>query len=375
MIHVAWRILTHEIGRSLLAVGGMIVAVLMIFLQLGFYSAIPAGGTLVYDRMVFDIVLASSHYVFQGQSPAIPRRRLYQALSNGDVASVAPLYMGVVNWINETDGGRYELFVIGFRLEDRVFDSPALARQLEILKRDDTVLIDSATYPMFGKIAAGRVTEMSNRSVTIGGVYDLGIGFLGLGVALASDQNFFRLQPERSLASTSLGLVHLKPGADPDKVAKALRAIMPADTRVFTRAEFLDFETEYWVVRTSTGQVFGFGVVVALIVGGVILYQTLSTQVSRQLPQYATLKAMGYSNEFLRGIVVCLALMMSASALPLAYIAALVAYDFVHVATKLPIAMSAIRLVVVVALTLLMSTGAAIYAARALKRADPVDLF
>ena len=84
---------------------------------------------------------------------------------------------------------------------------------------------------------------------------------------------------------------------------------------------------------------------------------------------------MGYSNEFLRGIVVCLALMLSASALPLAYIAALVAYDFVHVATKLPIAMSAIRLVVVVALTLLMSTGAAIYAARALKRADPVDLF
>jgi putative ABC transport system permease protein len=375
MIHVAWRILTHEIGRSLLAVGGMIVAVLMIFLQLGFYSAIPAGGNLVYDHMIFDLMLTSTHYIFQGQAPSIPRRRLYQALAHGDVASAAPLYMGVVNWINETDGGRYEVFVIGFRLEDQIFDVPNLTRQLDILRREDTVLIDSATYPMFGKLQAGRITEMSNRTVTIGGTYDLGIGFLGLGVALASDQNFFRLQPERSLSSASLGLVRLKPGANPDKVAEDLRAIMPADTRVFTRSEFRQFELDYWVERTSTGQVFGFGVVVALIVGGVILYQTLSTQVSRQLPQYATLKAMGYSDKYLRGIVICLALMMSASALPLASVAALISYDFLHDATKLPIAMNEIRLFVVVALTLLMSTGAAVYAARALRRADPVDLF
>jgi ABC-type antimicrobial peptide transport system permease subunit len=84
---------------------------------------------------------------------------------------------------------------------------------------------------------------------------------------------------------------------------------------------------------------------------------------------------MGYSNGYLRGMVICLALMMSVVALPLAYAAALMAYDFVHSATKLPIAMNDVRLAVVVALTLLMSTGAAVYAARALKRADPVDLF
>lgn len=375
MIHVAWRILTHEVGRSLLAIGGMMVAVLMIFLQLGFYAAVPAGGILVYDHMKFDIMLASTHYVFQGQAPSIPRRRLYQALAYDDVVSVAPLYMGVVNWINEADGGRYEAFLIGFRLEDRIFDAPTVTRQLDVLRREDTVLVDTATYPMFGKLNADRVTEMSNRTITIGGTYELGIGFLGLAVALASDQNFLRLQPERSLSTVSLGLVRLKPGADPDRVAAALRAILPADTRVFTRNEFLQFETEYWIERTSTGQVFGFGVVVALIVGAVILYQTLSTQVSRQLPQYATLKAMGYSDGYLRGMVICLALMMSVAALPLAYGAALMAYDFVHVATKLPIAMNDVRLVVVVALTLLMSTGAAVYAARALRRADPVDLF
>ena len=375
MIQVAWRILTHEIGRSLLAIGGMIVAVLMIFLQLGFYAAIPAGGVLVYNQMIFDIMLTSPHYVFQGQAPSFPRRRVYQALAQNDVASAAPLYMGAVNWINETGGGRYEAFLIGFRLEDQIFDAPEITRQLNILRREDTVLVDATTYPMFGKLTANRVTEMSNRSITIGGTYGLGIGFLGLGVALASDQNFLRLQPDRPLSAVSLGLVRLKPGADPDKVAAALRAIMPADTRVFTRSEFLQFEADYWIERTSTGQVFGFGVIVALIVGAVILYQTLSTQVSRQLPQYATLKAMGYSNGYLRGIVICLALMMSMVTLPLAYAAALGAYDFVHEATKLPIAMNDVRLAVVVTLTLLMSTGAAVYAARALRRADPVDLF
>ena len=78
---VAWRMLTHEKGRNTLAVGGILVAVLMIFLQLGFYDCVPKAGMLIYNGLRFDILLTSSSYVSQVQSYDFPRARLYQALS------------------------------------------------------------------------------------------------------------------------------------------------------------------------------------------------------------------------------------------------------------------------------------------------------
>jgi putative ABC transport system permease protein len=376
MIYVAWRILTHEVGRSLLAVGGIFVAILMIFLQLGFFACVPSGGLMVYKQMIFDILLTSSDYVYQAETFSFPRRRLYQALANPEVLSASPVYMGAVQWTNEqAHEQRHEIFVIGFKPRDKVFDAPDLTRQLSVLERDDTVLVDKATYPVFGAMTPGRVTEMNNHAVTIGGTYVLGIGFLGLGCVAISDINFLRMMPDRPLTSVNLGLVRLKPGADPEEVARQLRAVMPDDVRVFTRNEFIDYETSYWVTRTSTGLIFGFGAVIALIVGVVILYQTLSTQVSRQLPQYATFKAMGYTDRYLGGIVIWLALLMAAVAFPPAYGAAIGIYNIIHEATKLPITMTEGRLAAVLGLTLAMSIASALYSVRGLRRADPVDLF
>src|SRR5947207_9229376 len=78
---IAWRILVHEKGRSGLAIGGILLAILLIFLQLGFYMSVPQGGLLFYNAMRFDLMLTSSAYVFQAQSSNFPRRRLFQALA------------------------------------------------------------------------------------------------------------------------------------------------------------------------------------------------------------------------------------------------------------------------------------------------------
>src|SRR4029077_11148652 len=136
-------------------------------------------------------------------------------------------------------------------------------------------------------------------------------------------------------------------GADPNDVAARLREMLPDDIQVFTRAELADFESEHWITKPSTGLIFGIGVVVAVIVGFVILYQTLSTQITRQLPQYATLKAMGYSDVYLGGIVVWLGLLMAFVAFPPAVAAAMAGYDVIHEATRLPIMMTHTRLAAV----------------------------
>ena len=88
----------------------------MIFLQLGFYAAVPAAGVLIYDKMRFDILLTSSSYVFQGQPGEFPRRRLQQAEALPDIASVAPVYLDAIQWSVEKDRTRREIFIIGFKL-------------------------------------------------------------------------------------------------------------------------------------------------------------------------------------------------------------------------------------------------------------------
>ncbi len=375
MIRIAWRILTHESGTSGLAAGGIFISVLMVFLQLGFFASVPSGALVIYDHMNFDIMLTSGAYVFQGQSNSFPRRRLYQALAHPDVASASPVYQAFVQWSNEQGDDRHDIFVIGFRLEDPVFNASDLTRQIDILRRPDTILVDNRTHPLFGDIQADRVTELGDRTVTIGGTYTLGIGFLGLGVVMASDQNFLRLVPNQPLSAVSLGLVRLKPGADPDKVAAELRTLMPNDTRILSRVAFEDGERSYWLVKTSTGIVFGFGVAVAVIVGIVILYQTLVMQVSRQLSQYATLKAMGYSDGFLAGIVVWIGLLLAGIAFVPACAAAVGIYQIIRDATRLPIYMTEYRLILVFSLNFIICCASALYASRRLRRADPVDLF
>lgn len=372
---LAWRILLHEKGRNALAVAGIFIAILMIFLQLGFYASVPRAGMLVYNQLAFDIMLTSSDYVFQEQSYDFPRRRLYQALSIPDVASVSPMYQGEAQWLNTTDRLRRDVFVMGFRLDDDSVRVPDIRRQRSLLRRDDTVLVDNMTLPMYGPQIRGQVVEIADRAVEIAGTYLLGTGFLGLGAVVTSDLNFIRIFPRRSLDSVNLGLVTLKDGSDAGLAAARLRALLPPDTRVFTRAELDAYEETFWRKRTSTGLVFGFGVAVSVVVGMVILYQTLATQIIRHLPQYATFKAIGYTDGYLQRVVLSLALITAGLAFVPALATAVMAYDKLRTLARLPIEMTPARIVLVLVIALTMSGATALLAVSKVRRVDPADLF
>jgi putative ABC transport system permease protein len=372
---VAWKMLTHEKGRNTLAVGGIFIAVLMIFLQLGFYNCVPKAGLLTYNGLHFDLLLTSSSYVSQVQSYDFPKARLYQALSLPEVATASPFYQGEATWLGEPGGVRRDLFVMGFRLADRSMIVEDIERQLDVLARPDTLLVDTQTLPVYGPRTPGRTIELHERTVQIGGQYVLGTGFLGLGAVVVSDVNFIRIFPRRSLAAVNLGLVSLTAGSDPDQVAARLRTLLPADTRVFTRHEIEAHEIAYWQTKAPTGVIFGFGVIISIVAGSIILYGTLATQVTRQLPQYATLKAMGYSNGALRYIVVALALITTGIAYIPALGGSLMIYDRLRIIARLPIDMTAERIVGVLAITLAMAAGSALLAVGKAVRTDPADLF
>jgi putative ABC transport system permease protein len=203
----------------------------------------------------------------------------------------------------------------------------------------------------------------------------MGTSFGVDGTVLTSDLNFVRINPHLDLGHVGIGVVQLRPGADPVAVQAAMRARLPGDVKILTRAEMLAAEVHYWASATPIGFVFAFGVVIGLVVGMIIVYQILFADISDHLKEYATLKAMGYTNRYLSAVV-----LMEASILAVAGFLPGVAvcgrlYAVARQATMLPMAITLDRAAQVFALTLVMCWASAMIAMRKLRAADPADVF
>jgi putative ABC transport system permease protein len=353
----------------------MFMAILLVFIQLGLFFAVPQGGMLLYDHMRFDLLLVSKEYEYQAQPGAFALSRLAAVRSSPDVAEAAALYFGVVKWKSGEGEAWPDLFVIGFDPKSDVLTPPSITDQRTALTRPDTILVDSTTRPMFGPIEAGRVVELNDHKEMIAGEYFLGTGFMGLGVALMSEANFARLLPQRGLGMVNLGAIQLKPGVDLDRAKADLQKLVGPDTQLFTRSQLTARETSYWTTRTSVGLIFGSGLLISLVVGIMVVYQIVSTQVSRQLPQFATLKAIGYDDSALAGTVAVMSLIIAVAGFAPALAAAVLLYGEIRQKTLLPVIMSASHVAEVLVASLVMAAVSALLAVSGLRRADPADVF
>ena len=372
---LAWRILSHEKGRSVLAGVGVFIAILLVFVELGFYIAVPQGGMLVYDHLRFDLLLCSKNYAFQAEPSQFPRQRLAQAAKVSGVTQVTPLWFAGAKWQDPRGGLRLDAFIIGLDPAAHPFAVESIERQENLLAQPDTMLVDDATRPIFGPLSSGTVLLLNDHKVTIGGDYHLGTGFLGIGVAVLNEANFFRLFAPRPADFVNLGLIMLAPGRKADEAAVELARALPDDVQVFTRGTLQQHEDAYWTTRTSVGLIFGSGLIVSLIVGVVVLYQTLATQIHRHLPEFVTLKAIGYTDRYLTAAVMIEAAFLVLLAFLPAVAATLAIYAQIRGATLLPVTLKLPQFVGVLTLTLLMSAIAAYFALGTLRRADPADVF
>jgi len=372
--YLAWRILVHEKGRTALAFAGVFIAILLVFIELGFFVAVPQGGMLVYDHMRFDLLLASTDYQFQGQPWQFPRARLAQAAAIAGVTRATPLYFAGGSWQDPSGGIRLDVFLIGCEPPAQPFRDGDIERQQNLLAETNTILVDDTTRSIFGPLTTGRKVDIDGAPVVIGGRYRLGTGFLGIGVALMDEANFFRVTHRRQ-DPVNLGLITLGPGLDPANVKAELRQKLPDDVQVFTRGELTTHENSYWTLRTSVGLIFGSGLLVSLIVGIMVLYQTLATQITRHLPEFATLKAIGYGDASLAAVVVIESAIIVIAAFVPAAAAAMAIYALIRSETLLPLAFSAANVGGVLAAVLIMSVISAFLSVSNLRRADPAEIF
>jgi putative ABC transport system permease protein len=377
-VPIAWLNLVHEKSRLVTALAGVAFAVLLVFMNLGFLGALGDSASMFYNYMNADIYLVSPQTLEISSTKAFPRERLYQAAGLAGIERVMPLYLGYLQWRNPESRESRAIFMFAFNPDDPVMKLPALQTPANraAFRQMDTVLFDLRSRPEYGPKAVGTVTEVSRREITIGGQYELGGGFAADATMMTNDQNFVRFL-KIPLSLVNMGLVKLDPGADADQVAKQLRQILPPDVVVRTKAEAIENDRDYWIETTSTGFIFGMGVVVSCIVGVVIVYQILYTDISNHMKQYATLKAMGYRSGYLFNVVIQEAIILSVLGYIPGFAISLGLYEFASKATGggLPVAMDVQRAISVLVLTIVMCTISALVSVRKVVTAEPVELF
>ena len=218
-------------------------------------------------------------------------------------------------------------------------------------------------------------TEIDRRTIQVAGLFSLGASFATDGTLITSQENFLRFFPAQGAGQVTLGLVKVKPGADVSKVLAQIKAILPPDAIAATKQDYVDFEQAYWQQTTPIGIVFTFGTVMAFVVGTVIVFQILSTDVNDHMGEYATFKAMGYRDRYLLLIVLEEAIILAMLGFIPGLGLALGQYALIRNVAALPISMTFARLAFVFFLTLVMCTASGMIATRRLQSADPADIF
>jgi putative ABC transport system permease protein len=380
-IPLAWLLLTRQPMRLAVALAGIAFAGILMFMQFGFRDGLFDASVTVHRLVDADLVLISPRSTSSVRMAGFPRRRLVQAMADPEVQSITPMHWSLMLWRNPENRATRAILALGFEPADSLFTDPTLAAKAQLLTQKGRVLFDEGSRPEFGPVARwlrqGRTveTEIAGKRVRVVGLVSIGTSFGADGNLITSSETFLDLMPNTPPGSIEVGLIRLAPGADPAAVQKRLQQQLPVDVKVLTKAGFIAFEQDYWRSSTAIGFIFTLGAAMGFVVGCVIVYQVLYSDVSDHLPEYATLMAMGYRLPTLLGVVAREGLLLVAFGYIPAYLAGQGLYAFVRSATRLPVTMDLTRATTVLVLILIMCLGSAGLAMRRLADADPAEIF
>ena len=249
--------------------------------------------------------------------------------------------------------------MLAFDPRDPVLNFPDFDTFADALFIPGTLLVDRRSKGDYGAPKVGDTVELSDHATRIVGTFDLGTDFANDGNCIMSAEQYrdYFSPPGSShdiLADVDVGLLKVRPGVSVTDALDELRVVLPDDIRVQTRQQFIDQELSFWQHSTPIGFIFGLGTVMGFVVGVVICYQILYSDVDDHMPEFATLKAIGYYNRYFVSLVLQESLWLSAFGFLPGVLVTAILYGTLSWLTGLLLDLTAARVVGVLVLTVAM---------------------
>lgn len=372
MLPLARRNLLHDRTRFLVTVAGIAFAIVLVIVQLGLFLGFTQTTSGVIDHSRADLwVMARGVQYFEVGFP-IAERKLYRILADPDVAAAGKCLVQFAVW-SGPDGARHNVEVIGFDPRGGL-GGPWNVTQgaVAALKQDNSVILDEFYSGALGVERIGDAVEVNGVRARVAG-FTRGIrSFTTTPFVFTSFQNALDYTRIRS-DQTIFILVRAAPGADVAALKRRIAQRLP-DLAIYTRAEFARRTRDYWLFTTGAGIALLVAAMLGLLVGSVVVAQTIYAITVDHQRDYATLKAIGASNRFICGVI----LRQAALSAVLGYAAGMaIALAIV----KLSRSWGAVILApwqlaaVMLALALLMCAGASIVSIQKVLRLQPAQVF
>jgi putative ABC transport system permease protein len=376
-VPLAWRNLVANKRRLVRSSAGLGFAALLMLVQLGFERAFFDASLAVIEQLDGDLfLLNASKYRFGADAP-FSRRQLEAAAAVRGVASARPLYADWIHffWRSPRDDKLYLVQALAFDPDQPVFLLPEVNAARGRLKPIDTVLVDRRSRRFLDMDRATQ-SELDETTVHVVGSFALGPDFANDGTVVMSDRTFARLKSATAQPQdVEVGVIKLGRGIAVGDVQQALRAALPQNIVVMTKPELIEFERRFQANVSSAGPIFAMGTVVGFIVGMLISYQIVYTDLSDQLPQYATLKGLGYNTRYLVRVVMEQAALSALCGYVPAWLLCVLVYWVIGAIALIPLHMTLALTELSLGLTVGMCVISAALAVHRVIAADPAEIF
>jgi putative ABC transport system permease protein len=369
---LALRNLFHDRLRFVATLIGIVFSIVLVTVQMGLYLGFGRMVTTMIDHASADLwIMPKGTKCFEDPSLLNIRER-YRALSTGGVAEAIPLVIGFADW--RIPGGEMTpVFVIGSDLRSGGLEPWNLVGgRIEALSNPRAIAVDRSYFDRLGVSEIGSVAEIRQQPVRVAAITS-GIRSFTTTPFVFVDINRARTYTGVPTGKASYLLVRLSADANRDQERRELISSIP-DVEVLTPSEFRERSRNYWLFGTGAGAALFAGALLGVIVGTVIVAQTLYSSTKEHLNEFATLRAMGSSSRYIYKVIVCQALLSAVIGFSIAALIGDIIVRWTET-SALPIVITPGLLIGLFLLTLVMCVGSSIAAIVQVTRIDPATVF
>jgi putative ABC transport system permease protein len=371
---LAWRNITRDRIRLIIAVIGVAFAVLLMTVQLGLLIGFATISSSLVDNAQADLWIVPRGAKDVDQAGYLIERQKYRALGVSGVDAVQSLIVRFTEW-KRPDGGTESVIVVGI---DPVPVRPALQPwnfiegSVDNLRIADGVVIDELYSQKLGVSKVGETVEIIGRRARIVGITSQIRTFTQSPYVFANLKNA-RIWTGLPDDRTTYLLVQAEKGANLASIRNALQAALPASD-VYTSGEFSWRTRIYWLITTGVGAALLIAAVLGVIVGMVIVSQTLYSATMERLQEYATIRAMGATNRYLQTIVLRQSLVSGTLGYVIGTAIALMV-AWLSRSSSATLMLSYPLIIILGVITLSMCVGASLISIRKVLRVDTASVF